>query len=167
MNVCQLTAKKINMIQWSKKSNLDNGRWKSIKILVPLSSWPSWVGKISCRGKWQPTPVFLPGRNSMDRGARTRLRDSHVCAHTHTHTHTHTVTCGILVWSCISGHWKQSLGVQTWGQCTISVAICFQFRSIHSNLLPPTPILITTSWPLKQIMIRNLRGIPRICWNTS
>ena len=27
----------------------------------------SWVGKIPCRRKWEPTPVFL--RNSMDRGA--------------------------------------------------------------------------------------------------
>ena len=22
-----------------------------------------WVGKIPCRGKWQPTPVFLPGKS--------------------------------------------------------------------------------------------------------
>ena len=22
-----------------------------------------WVGKISCRRKWQPTPVFLPGKS--------------------------------------------------------------------------------------------------------
>ena len=22
----------------------------------------SWVGKIPCRRKWQPTPVFLPGK---------------------------------------------------------------------------------------------------------
>ena len=27
-----------------------------------------WVGKIPCRRKWQPSPVFLPG-NYMDRGA--------------------------------------------------------------------------------------------------
>ena len=27
-----------------------------------------WVREIPCRGKWQPTPVFLPG-NLMDRGA--------------------------------------------------------------------------------------------------
>jgi len=27
-----------------------------------------WVGKIPWRGKWQPTPVFMPG-NPMDRGA--------------------------------------------------------------------------------------------------
>ena len=28
----------------------------------------SWIGKIPCSKKWQPTPVFLPGK-SMDRGA--------------------------------------------------------------------------------------------------
>ena len=27
----------------------------------------SWIGKIPWRRKWQPTPVFLPGK-SMDRG---------------------------------------------------------------------------------------------------
>ena len=23
----------------------------------------SWIGKITCRRKWQPTPVFLPGKS--------------------------------------------------------------------------------------------------------
>ena len=27
-----------------------------------------WIGKIPWSRKWQPTPVFLPGENSMDRG---------------------------------------------------------------------------------------------------
>ena len=27
------------------------------------SSFDSWVGKIPWRGKWQPTPVFLPGES--------------------------------------------------------------------------------------------------------
>ena len=29
----------------------------------------SWVGKVPWRRKWQSTPVFLPGKNPMDRGA--------------------------------------------------------------------------------------------------
>ena len=28
-----------------------------------------WVRKIPRRRKWQPTPVFLPGKSHMDRGA--------------------------------------------------------------------------------------------------
>ena len=28
-----------------------------------------WVGRIPWRRTWQPTPVFLPGGNPMDRGA--------------------------------------------------------------------------------------------------
>ena len=28
-----------------------------------------WVRKIPWRRKWQPTPVFLPGKSHMDRGA--------------------------------------------------------------------------------------------------
>ena len=30
--------------------------------------WGPWVWKIPWRRKWQPTPVLLPGKNSMDRG---------------------------------------------------------------------------------------------------
>ena len=26
-----------------------------------------WVGKIPCRGEWQPTPVFLPGESHEQR----------------------------------------------------------------------------------------------------
>ena len=26
-----------------------------------------WVGKIPCRSKWQPTPVFLPGKSQGQR----------------------------------------------------------------------------------------------------
>ena len=28
-----------------------------------------WVGRISWRRKWEPAPVFFPGKKSMDRGA--------------------------------------------------------------------------------------------------
>ena len=37
---------------------------------VMRETWvQSWVGKIPWRWAWQPTPVFLPGRIPMDRGA--------------------------------------------------------------------------------------------------
>ena len=52
-----------------------------------------WVGKISWRGKWQPTPVFLPGESHRLRSlvgysppAHTELDTAEVTWHTHTHT---------------------------------------------------------------------------------
>ena len=49
----------------------------------------SWVGKIPWRRKWQPTPVFLPGWNSMDRGAWWAtvhgVAESEMTGHTHTY----------------------------------------------------------------------------------
>ena len=70
----------------------------------------SWVGKIPQKRKWQPTPVFLPGKShgkkslvdyTVHRVPRGRhdlvtkpLPHKHTCMrvsiHTHTHTHTHT-----------------------------------------------------------------------------
>ena len=61
-----------------------------------------WVRKISWNRKWQPTPVFLPGRFRGQRcltgyspwgGKESDMTEhvgTHVRAHTHTHTHTHT-----------------------------------------------------------------------------
>ena len=35
---------------------------------VKTCGFNCWVRKIAWRRKWQPTPVFLPGENPMDRG---------------------------------------------------------------------------------------------------
>ena len=56
-----------------------------------------WVGKISWSKKWQPTPVFLPGKFHGQRrlvgyntwGHKEPDTTEHVRTHTHTHTHTH------------------------------------------------------------------------------
>ena len=48
--------------------------WSGVPLLSPQEhhqsyKYPdSWVGKMPWRRKWQPTPVFLPGK-SVDRGA--------------------------------------------------------------------------------------------------
>jgi len=62
-------------------------------------SFDSWVGKTPWRRKWQPTPVFLPGkspgqRNLVGYGPWSQKRIGHDLAtkYTHTHTHTHTYT---------------------------------------------------------------------------
>ena len=56
-----------------------------------------WVGKIPRSRKWQPAPVFLPGKTCGTWWATTHgITKSqtplsiHTCSHTHTHTHTHT-----------------------------------------------------------------------------
>ena len=59
-----------------------------------------WVGKIPWRRKWQPTPVFLPGKSHGQRNLTgyspwghkesDMTEHTYVYAHTHTHTHTHT-----------------------------------------------------------------------------
>ena len=56
-------------------------------------SFNLWVGKIPWSRKWQPTPVFLPGkfhgqRNLVGYSAWGR-KEWYNWAHTHTHTHTH------------------------------------------------------------------------------
>ena len=46
-----------------------------------------WVGKIPCQRKWQPTPVFLPGKSSRQRNlvgySPWGHKDSGVTEHTH------------------------------------------------------------------------------------
>ena len=58
-----------------------------------------WVGKIPWSRKWQPTPLFLPGkfygqRNLVDSSpwGHERVRHDSACARTHTYAHTWTHT---------------------------------------------------------------------------
>ena len=68
-----------------------------------------WVGNIPYKRKWQPDPVFLPGKSHGQRslvgysswGGKSQTRLSLcVCARAraHTHTHTHTHRAGISCW---------------------------------------------------------------------
>ena len=57
-----------------------------------------WVGKIPWSKKWQPTPVFLPGKFYGQRtwwatilGVTKSDTTEHTYTHTHTHTYTHTI----------------------------------------------------------------------------
>ena len=53
-----------------------------------------WVRKILWRRKWQPTPVFLPGKSHGPRSlvgySSWGRKESDTIDHTHTHTHAHT-----------------------------------------------------------------------------
>ena len=55
-----------------------------------------WVRKILWRRKWQPTPVFLPGKSHGQRSlvgySPWGRKESDTIDHTHTHTHTHIHT---------------------------------------------------------------------------
>ena len=68
---------------------------KESTYLCGRRGFDPWVGKKPWRRKWQPNPVFLPGKFH---GQRSLLgyslwgpkRVGPNLAHTHTHTHTHT-----------------------------------------------------------------------------
>ena len=59
-----------------------------------------WVRKISWSKKWQPTPVFLPGKFHGQKdlaGYSPRgCKELDTIEHTHTHTHTHTQSSRVL-----------------------------------------------------------------------
>ena len=53
----------------------------------------SWVRKIPWRRKWQPTPVFLPGKFHRQRSLvatvhEVKKNETRLSTHTHTHSHT-------------------------------------------------------------------------------
>ena len=87
------------------------------------SGLDSWVGKISSRREWLPTPVFLPGEflgqkslagyspweSDKDMGTNEQL------THTHTHTHIYIYTVSGILGLVLSmdstiqwGSWKVS-----------------------------------------------------------
>ena len=55
-----------------------------------------WVGKVPWWRKWQPTPVFVPGKSHGQRSLADYspwgCKESDTTEHTHTHTHTRTRT---------------------------------------------------------------------------
>ena len=62
-----------------------------------LTGFDPWVGKIPWRRKWQPSPVFLPGKSH---GQRSLVgycplghKESDTTKGLSTHTHTHTSCC--------------------------------------------------------------------------
>ena len=68
-----------------------------------------WVGKIPWRKAWQPTPVFLPGENPMDkrawpamvyRAAKSRTWLKWLSTHAYIYLNVY------LMWSCLKMAWK-------------------------------------------------------------
>ena len=73
------------------ENSMDRGAWRAIvhgvtKSQIRLSTWhitgfessgqcrspgiKPWVGQIPWRGKWRPTPVFLPGKSHRERSLK-------------------------------------------------------------------------------------------------
>ena len=77
-----------------------------------------WVGKIPWRRKWQPAPVFLPGKSYGQRSlvgySSWGLRESDMTEHTHTHTQ-RTVTTETVAENC-SGVRKEAQDYKAEGQ---------------------------------------------------
>ena len=89
-----------------------------------------WVGKISWRRKWQPTPVFLLGKF---RGQRSRVgyspwgrKESDTTEQLHFHFHT-KIASGSLWW------WKSSLSWLWYGYTKIYSG--WNCREIHTILM--------------------------------
>ena len=102
----------------------------------------SWVGKIPWSRKWQPTPVFLPGKFHGQRSLAGyslwghKESDMAECTHTHTHTEsvslwhcrrtcTHTHTQSLSLWHCrrthTHTHHTRAAALQ---HCWVFVAAC-------------------------------------------
>ena len=69
-----------------------------------------WVGKIPWRRKWQPTPVFLPGKSHGQRSL-AGFTKSRAQLSTHRHTYMELVTLSMPRLICAVFHWLM-LGTQ-------------------------------------------------------
>ena len=63
---------------------------KNPPVNAETQKFNSWVGKILWRRKWQPTPVFLPGKShgqtSLEGYSPWGRKESNMTEHAHTHT---------------------------------------------------------------------------------
>ena len=102
--------------------------------------YDSWVRKISCHRKWQPTPVFFPGKSHGQRSLvgyspwickELDLTERPRTHHTHTHTHTHTVCIG----QSQSSNLSLSPGLSSSNHQFVSPSVTlFMFLSSYLNI---------------------------------
>ena len=75
----------------------------------------SWVGKIPWRRKWQPTPVFLPGKSHRQRSLMgynlwgCRVGDDRVTEHSF-QTYRKVERCPFCPWECWECSWRIGTG---------------------------------------------------------
>ena len=110
--------KESDMTEWLTHSLTLESAVKNLPTICRRHRSPRfnpWVRKILWRRKWQPTPVFLPGKSHgqwnlagySPKGCKESNMTDHMYAytHTHTHTHTHTQSASRFVFSAMVDPW--------------------------------------------------------------
>ena len=77
-----------------------SGKESACQCSCRRCGFDSWIGNIPWRRKWQPTPVFLPGKfhgqrslaGYSPRGQKELHMMEHMCTHTQTHTYLYIYT---------------------------------------------------------------------------
>ena len=101
----------VGPLRWHGKCNEFSCQCRACKSC----GWHPWVRKIPWSRKWQPAPVFLPGKSHGQRNPAGyslwghKELDVTACAHTHTHTHTHTVGNKAQSWEGRKYSWTHQL----------------------------------------------------------
>ena len=99
-----------------------------------------WVRKVPWRRKWQPTPVFLPGKFHRQGslvgywpwGCKESDTTEWLITHTHGHTHTHTHTEEMIN---TEDRYKEQLGeMQRKFLCLLNLAIFSKCHLFPSNV---------------------------------
>ena len=78
---------------WTSEAAVDEVEFTCQCQRCKRHSFGPWVRKIPWRRKWQPSPVFLPGKFHGQRSLvdyspwGCKESDMSECTHTHTHTH--------------------------------------------------------------------------------
>ena len=71
----------------------------------------AYTWNLAWSSKWQPTPVFLPGKFHVQRNLADYspwgCKESDMTEYTHTHTHTHTESRKVVLMNLFAGQqWK-------------------------------------------------------------
>ena len=102
-----------------------------------------WLRKILWRRKWQPAPIFLPGKFHGREGRQAEVHrvaksqtglSAHANTHTQTHTHTHTHICQV------------RMKLQNW------TAVCIKVTLIPTPLPSPKLDADEVSWDSPSIV---------------
>ena len=109
-----------------------------------------WVRKIPWGRKWQPTPVFLPGKFHGQGPGRLQSTGSQRVGHDRATKHTHTHTLVLSIWPEDWGWWVQQkccrldFTSNIWNLSSAMVLLsCNSKRSPHVRIIPSNNVLAT------------------------
>ena len=134
-------------------------QWRSSKELVcqrrrhKRRGFDPWVGKITWRRKWQPTPASLPGKSPGGAWGAA------VCGIAKSHTTGHTSTRGRQCQKVVGlnmvavGHWEDDFWWNTWS----SVPCPIPDPHLQERWLKDASRYLNwMSWPLNSVLLRLL-----------